>query len=474
MMAAEDNTNYPENRTTTVIVGLGKTGLSCARFLSGRAEPFIVVDSRSEPPYLKQLLSIAPNVECHFGKFDPFVFEQAKRLIVSPGVSVKETLISDARQQGAEVVGDIALFAENAKAPIVAITGSNGKSTVTALLGEMAKNSSVNAVVGGNIGVPALELLSTEDNVTASLTGNKHIEPPDYYVLELSSFQLETTPNLNAHSAIVLNISEDHMDRYANLQEYINAKRNIYNQCRNIVFNRDDEIVSRMLEGLEQKGSDSIVSVGLNEPPGDHDFGVALVDDEEWLVKGAQKIIAASELMLPGRYNQFNALAAMALADTMEIDTDAMRAALRSFQGLPHRMQLVATVNDVQWFNDSKGTNVGATVSAISGMPGSKILIAGGEAKGADFEPLREAIIANNVRLVILIGRDAGLIQNVISGVVKTENVSSLPAAVSLAHAQAKPQETVILSPACASFDMFDNYEHRGEVFMDAVRSLPL
>ena len=474
MMAAEDNSVYPGSRTTTVIVGLGKTGLSCARFLAERNEPFVVVDSRKEPPYIKQLLSIAPNVECYFGKFEDFIFEQAKRLVVSPGVSIKETLISEAIAQGAEVLGDIALFAEYAQAPIVAITGSNGKSTVTALLGEMANKSKVTAIVGGNIGVPALELLQSQDNVVAVTSGKKQQVTPDYYVLELSSFQLETTPHLRAHSAVVLNVSEDHMDRYANLQEYVDAKRNIYNECENIVFNRDDEIVKRMVDGLDRLSASSVISVGMNEPSSDNDYGVALFEDEDWLVKGKQKIISVNELSLPGRHNQFNALAAMALAETMGIDFDAMRAALKTFKGLPHRMQLVATVNDVEWFNDSKGTNVGATVSAISGMTGSKILIAGGEGKGADFEPLREAVIANNVRLVILIGRDAQLIENVVSGVVKTERANSLPEAVHLAHQQAKPKEKVILSPACASFDMFNDYQHRGEVFMEAVRSLPL
>ena len=474
MMAAEDNRLYPGNRTTTVIVGLGKTGLSCARFLAERGESFIVVDSRKEPPYVKQLLNIAPNVECYFGKFESFIFEQAKRLIVSPGVSIKETLISDALAQGAEVLGDIALFAQYAQAPIVAITGSNGKSTVTAWLGEMADKSNLTAIVGGNIGVPALELLSSVDSTVAAVSGRGQLAVPDYYILELSSFQLETTPHLGAHSAVVLNVSEDHMDRYANLQEYVDAKRQIYNDCRNIVFNRNDAIVVKILEKVELKKAGSVISVGLDEPPTDRDYGVAYFGDEEWLVKGKQKIILGSEISLPGRHNQFNALAAMALAETMGIDMDAVIAALKSFKGLPHRMQLVATVNEVQWFNDSKGTNVGATVSAVSGMSGSKILIAGGEGKGADFDPLREAVIANNVRLVVLIGRDAGLIETALAGVVKTERANSLPEAVMIANQLAKPGEKVILSPACASFDMFNDYQHRGEVFMEAVRSLPL
>lgn len=474
MMAAEDNSEYTGNRTATVIVGLGKTGLSCARFLAARGEDFVVVDSRKEPPYVKQLLSVAPNVECHFGKFESFVFEQAKRLIVSPGVSIKETMISDAIAQGAQVTGDIALFAEHANAPIVGITGSNGKSTVTALLGEMANNSSINAIVGGNIGVPALELLSKEEAVLAEVSAQHNQPAVDYYVLELSSFQLETTLHLKAHAAVVLNISEDHMDRYANIQEYIEAKRNVYNECKHIVYNRDDPLVARMMSNVNTETAETVCSVGLSEPESDHDYGVATFTDEQWLVKGKQKIMRTQDLKLPGQHNVFNALTAIALAETMGIEEAAVHAALTTFSGLPHRMQLVATVNQVQWFNDSKGTNVGATVSAISGMPGDKILIVGGEGKDADFEPLREAIIANNVRLVILIGRDAELIEKVIAGVVKTERARSLAAAVKLAHSQAKADEKVILSPACASFDMFKDYQERGEVFMEAVRSLPL
>ena len=258
MMAAEDNTLYPDSRTTTVIVGLGKTGLSCAKFLVSRGEPFVVVDSRKEPPYVKELLSIAPNVECYFGKFDPYIFEQAKRLIVSPGISIKETVISEATSQGAEITGDVALFADNANAPIVAITGSNGKSTVTTLLGEMAGKSNVSAVLGGNLGMPALDLL------VGSVGSDDESLPktPEYYVLELSSFQLETTPQLHAHAAVVLNISEDHMDRYANLQEYIDAKQKVYNQCRNVVFNRDDSLVTEIINSMDAASASSDVSIG--------------------------------------------------------------------------------------------------------------------------------------------------------------------------------------------------------------------
>lgn len=468
MMAAEDMNVYKESDSATVIVGLGKTGLSCAQHLVRQGVPFVVADSRSDPPYLKQLLTIAPNVKCYLGKFDSYVFEQAKQLIVSPGVSVKESVIAAAKARGASIKGDIALFSELANAPIIAITGSNGKSTVTTLVGEMAKSCHVNARVGGNLGVPALDLLAAEVEQGSSAT------PPAYYVLELSSFQLETTPNLHAEAAVVLNLSEDHMDRYANLQEYIDAKMAIYNNCKNIIFNRDDELVVDMMKSVDKSTAQQVISFGLGMPVTEHDYGIATIDDNEWLVKGSQRLLSVHDILIPGRHNQANALAALALGETMGLDMQTMLSVLCEFTGLPHRMQLVANIKDVQWFNDSKGTNVGATVSAIAGMPGNKILIAGGEGKGADFEPLRAAVIANNVRLVILIGKDADKIEKVLSGVVKIERAANMFAAVNVAYKQAKPTEKVILSPACASFDMFNDYQHRGEIFMEAVRNIPL
>ena len=475
MMAAENFNATTGVKGSTVIVGLGKTGLSCARYLVQKGESFVVVDSRADPPGLKQLLSIAPNVECYLGGFEPVAFEQAKRLIVSPGVSIKESVIANAVSRGAEVVGDIALFAAHANAPIVAITGSNGKSTVTSMLGAMAEHAGQNVKVGGNIGVPALDLLSKSSvSATGEVVSEAGPEETDFYVLELSSFQLETTPNLNAFAAVVLNVSADHMDRYANIQEYVAAKQQIYRDCHYRVYNRDDTLGTDMMRNLELSGDDHVVSFGLDVPPSDNDFGIGYRDDVPWLMKGKQDLMRADEMSLPGRHNQANALAALALGEAMKISLDDMLHVLRNFAGLPHRMQLVASINDVHWYNDSKGTNVGATVSAIAGMPGNKILIAGGDGKGADFEPLREAVIANNVRLVILIGKDADRIESVLTGVVQIERAANMNAAVLLANKHAKAQEKVILSPACASFDMFRDYQHRGEVFMDAVRNLPL
>ncbi|MGD8567738.1 MAG: UDP-N-acetylmuramoyl-L-alanine--D-glutamate ligase [Gammaproteobacteria bacterium] len=448
----------------TVIVGLGKTGLSCARYLVRRGEPFVVVDSRANPPGFKELLTIAPNVDCYVGGLEPFVFEQAEKIIVSPGVSVKESVIAGARQRGASIVGDVALFAQQADAPIVAITGSNGKSTVTTMLDAMAQQANLNVKVGGNLGVPALDLLadSTESQ-------EQH---PEFYVLELSSFQLETTPDLHAHAAVVLNISADHMDRYTSLQEYVAAKQNIYHNCQHKVFNRDDPAVAAMIAAQDAQAN-GIVSFGLSAPPTEQDYGLEYDNGQAWLVKGRQRLMAAKDVYLPGRHNQANALAALALGETMNIPVDAMLSVLRRFTGLPHRMQWVATKHNVAWYNDSKGTNVGATVSAIAGMPGNKVLIAGGDGKGADFDPLREAVIANNVRLVILIGKDADRIASVLTGVVQIEKAGDMTAAVAVANKLARPNEKVILSPACASFDMFSDYQQRGEVFMAAVNNLP-
>ena len=475
MMAAEDNNAFTQAGGATVIVGLGKTGLSCARYLAQQGEPFVVVDSRSNPPGLKKLLSIAPNVECYLGGFEPLVFEQAKKLIVSPGVSVKESVIANARAQGTEVIGDIALFAEHADAPIIAITGSNGKSTVTTLVGAMAEHAGLKVRVGGNLGEPALNLLPKNSmDLSGDTQSGQASEKTDYYILELSSFQLETTDNLNAHAAVVLNVSADHMDRYANIQEYVTAKKNVYLNCHHTVINRDDELVVGMTKGNEAVVSEDVVSFGFGAPPSDKDFGIESHDDKAWLAKGTQLLMPVEEISLPGRHNQANALAALALGQTMGIAIDDMLHVLRNFSGLPHRMQLVATIRGVDWYNDSKGTNVGATVSALAGMPGNKILIAGGDGKGADFEPLREAVIANNVRLVILMGKDADRIESVLSGVVQIEKAANMSAAVVLANQLAREADKVILSPACASFDMFNDYQHRGEVFMESVRSLPL
>ena len=433
-----------------LVVGLGKTGLSCARFLRAKGLQVSVVDSREAPPGLQQLHNEYPELPVHTGGFDADLMSRADVLVVSPGISVQEPAIVSARARGAEVVGDVELFARLVTAPVIAITGSNGKSTVTALLGEMAIAAGKQVGVGGNIGTPVLELLD---------------KGYELYVLELSSFQLETTYSLNARAAVVLNVSPDHMDRYADLAAYTEAKQAVYRGDGVMVLNADDPVVSAMAEEGRQ-----LSWFSLDEARGEQ-YGLQLHADKLWLARGSERIIGADELKIPGRHNLANALAALALGEAAGLSRAAMVQALRTFPGLPHRTQWVANINGVDWYNDSKGTNVGATVAAIEGLDGPLILIAGGEGKGADFSELRAAL-ADKVRLLILIGRDARLIAEAVAGCCEVIFATDMDDAVQQAASQARSGDSVLLSPACASFDMFSGYEQRGEVFMAAVRGL--
>jgi UDP-N-acetylmuramoylalanine--D-glutamate ligase len=433
-----------------LVVGLGKTGLSCARFLARRGLEVAVVDSRARPPGLEELRAEYPDMAIATGGFETGLMERAEVLVVSPGISVKEPAIVAARQRGAEVIGDVEIFARLAKAPVIAITGSNGKSTVTSLVGEMAASAGRQVGVGGNIGTPVLELLDGDYEL---------------YVLELSSFQLETTYSLQPLAAVVLNVSPDHMDRYANEAEYAEAKRGIYRGEGVMVINEDDPAVLAMAEAGRK-----VVGFTVEEAEDDL-YGLKCVDDQLWLARGEQGLIAADELKIPGKHNLANALAALALGEAAGLSLEAMLETLRRFPGLPHRTQWVAEVNGVNWYNDSKGTNVGATVAAIEGLEGWLVLIAGGDGKGADFTPLRPAV-ADKVREVILIGRDGPAIAEAVEGATEIRYAKDMEDAVHQAAEVALPGESVLLSPACASFDMFKNYEQRGEVFMAAVRGL--
>lgn len=456
--ATADMTAYEpqadENCCKTLIVGLGQSGLSCARFLHGRGFPVMVVDSRENPPALESLQAEMPDVAVITGGFDPDIFAAAERLIVSPGVTVQEPLIQKARSQGVEILGDIELFAREAQAPIVAITGSNGKSTVTTLVGEMARQAGVRVAVGGNLGPPALELLS--DDV-------------ELYVLELSSFQLETTHSLQPSVAVVLNVSPDHLDRYPDRQAYEATKAGIYRGAEVRVFNRDEPRVMAMVERRE---GDLLFTL---EAPEADEFGLCQQEDELWLCRGKQRLLPAAEVRIPGRHNLANALAALALGSTLKLPMPAMLEALRAFTGLPHRTQLVAKHAGVCWYNDSKATNVGACIAALKGFAaeekGCTVLIAGGDCKGADFSLLAD-IIEETVLAVVLIGRDASQIEAALNGRVPMVRVADMEEAVAQAAAFAHPGDRVLLSPACASLDMYKNFSHRGEVFMAAVRGL--
>ena len=438
----------------TLIVGLGQTGLSCARFLAGQGVQVAVADSRSEPPGLEALHADYPDIAVFLGPFDERLFDSVERLVVSPGVPLSTPQIDAARRRGVPVIGDIELFARVVQAPVVAITGSNGKSTVTTLIGEMAGASGIRVAVGGNLGTPALDLL--DDSV-------------ELYVLELSSFQLETTESLQAAVATVLNVSPDHMDRYADVDAYAAAKARVLRGAGVGVYNADDPVVAAM------GGADDAWYFTLGESQNDKMFGVCAIDGTDYLCRGEQPLLAAADLKIPGLHNRANALAALAIGTALGFDLGVMLEALRRFRGLPHRTEFVAEINGVSWYNDSKGTNVGASVAALEGLhkgdASRTVLIAGGDCKGADFSAL-PAVLATCARGVVLIGRDAGRIAVVLPEGLTGEPAQDMDDAVVKAAAMARPGDRVLLSPACASFDMFTGYAQRGERFMQAVRRL--
>jgi len=436
----------------TLIVGLGTTGLSCARFLSAQGVQVAVADSRNEPPGLEALNAEYPDIAVFLGPFDDRLFDSAERLVVSPGVPVATPQIDAARQRGIPVIGDIELFARAATAPVVAITGSNGKSTVTTLLGEMARACGIRVAVGGNLGTPALDLLD---------------ESVELYVVELSSFQLETTESLQAAVATVLNVSPDHMDRYAGIEAYAAAKSRVMQGAGVGVYNADDPVVAAM------SGADDAWYFTLGESQHDKMFGVCPIDGRAYLCRGEQPLLAADELRIPGLHNRANALAALAMGTALGFDLTTMLEALRNYRGLPHRTEFVAEINRVSWYNDSKGTNVGASIAALRGLDRADttrtVLIAGGDCKGADFAPLA-AVFEACARGLVLIGRDSAEIAAVAPATVPVLIAKDMDDAVAKAAAMAMPGDRVLLSPACASFDMYSGYAQRGDRFMQAVR----
>lgn len=437
----------------TIVLGLGVTGLSCVRHLVAQGVNLAVADTRANPPGLTELQRDFPDIPVFLGAFDAALLSSADRLIVSPGIAAATPEIAAAAQQGTQVLGDIELFAQEVAAPVAAITGSNGKSTVTTLLGEMAQAAGIAVAVGGNLGRPALDLLD------ASV---------ELYVLELSSFQLETTQSLRAAVATVLNVSPDHMDRYASIEEYAAAKQRILQQAGVGVINVDDPAVAPM------SGADDRWSFTLGESIEDKMFGVATIDGRDYLCRGEQPLLSADELLIPGSHNRANALAALAMGTALGFALTAMLEVLRRFRGLPHRTEFVAEHDGVRWYNDSKGTNVGATTAALRGLDigdsTRTVLIAGGDCKGADFAPLCD-VLEHCVRGVVLIGRDADQIAEVLPKGMPSQMATTLDEAVDLAAELACPGDRVVLSPACASFDMFDSYVQRGDRFMQAVRS---
>lgn len=436
-----------------LVIGLGKTGLSCVRYLARQGHQVAVTDDRLDPPGLATVHDELPDVALFLGRFEPDAFTHAEQIVVSPGVPLTLPLITTARARGVEIIGDIELFARAATAPIIAITGSNGKSTVTTLVGEMARAAGRNAKVGGNLGTPALDLLPID------------AVDPDLYVLELSSFQLESTHSLKPRAAVILNISPDHLDRYQDLDEYAKAKQRIYQHAELQVVNLDDAYAARLADLARPS-----IGFGVQPPSADH-YGVRDFGTQAWLMQGSERLLPAAEIRMVGRHNLSNALAALALGDAVGLSRAAMFDTLRTFGGLPHRTQWVAESNGVVWYNDSKGTNVGATLAAVQGMDRPVVLIAGGLAKGADFRMLRDAL-KGRVRALVLIGQDASQLEVALQGVAAMVRADDMSAAVKLAAELALPGDAVLLSPACASFDMFKGYDHRGDVFMHAVLEL--
>jgi UDP-N-acetylmuramoylalanine--D-glutamate ligase len=433
----------------SVIVGLGRTGLSAARHLAARGHRLIVTDSRAEPPGLAELRRLVPQAETALGGFDPAVLEGADQIVVSPGVSLGEPFLRMAASRGLDLVGDIELFAREAGGRVVGITGTNGKSTVTTLVGEFAKAAGIAVRVGGNLGEPALDLLEGP--------------PAAMYVLELSSYQLETTHSLQLEAAAVLNVTPDHLDRYADLAEYAAAKARIFERAGTAVVNLDDELVLRMPRPGQRR-------VGFSLTRGDADFRLLSQGGEEWLAEGAQALLPRSALR--GRHNAANALAALAVGSVAGLPREAMAGVLRSFSGLPHRAERVRDWRGIAWIDDSKGTNVGATAAAIAGLDGPLVLIAGGEGKGQDFTPLGPAC-KGKVKHAVLIGRDAARLAAALAGSCPVSFADTMEGAVGAAASLACRGDTVLLSPACASFDMFRDYAHRGAAFAAAVRGLP-
>lgn len=450
MSAAAKNFREQLADAAVLVIGCGTSGVSAARFAAGCGATVRVVDSRDEPPGAPALHRDCPQASLVVGTFNLAVLEGMTHIVVSPGVDLRDPLIAAARERGLDVIGDIEWFARVVDAPVLAITGSNGKSTVTAWLGEIAAAAGLNAAVGGNFGTPALDLLA---------------EDVDLYVLELSSFQLELTESLRARAATVLNVSADHIDRHGDLERYAAIKASIFDGAEVAILNNDDARVAAMPAGTARVvrfGSDVAADYRLID---DASSGGAV------LARGDQPWLACDALRLAGRHNQLNALAAWALAQAAGIDETAIRAGLQSFAGLPHRCQTVAEINGVRWINDSKGTNLGALMASLDGMTAPVVLIAGGQAKGADFAALGP-LAAAKTRAVIVFGQDRERIAVAVADHAPVHRVQTLREAVTEAAQLAESGDSVLLSPGCASFDQFDGYAQRGEHFVAAVQEL--
>jgi UDP-N-acetylmuramoylalanine--D-glutamate ligase len=439
----------PQQVEKDLVLGLGATGLSVARFLKRAGRDAVFHDSREEPPGLHELDELWPDAERQLGGNE--LPANVVRVIVSPGIADSNALVETARDADLEIVSDIELFAHEAKAPFVGVTGSNGKSTVTTLLYHMCRASGHSALAGGNLGKPALDLLAEEQ--------------PEFYVLELSSFQLQRTKSLPAKVAVLLNVTPDHLDWHASEEEYRESKYRIFREAESAVINRGDGAAAERTEHIER-----VISFGL-DTPGDGHYGIRREDDQVFLARGDNVLLAVSELALFGLHNQANALAALAAGELLGLDQQAMLQVLCEFPGLPHRMQFVRRVAAVNYVNDSKATNVAAAIASIQSVDGMLVLIAGGEGKGGDFSALAEPL-EKKLRAAVLIGRDAEAIEAALDTIVPTYFARDMDDAVEQAAAFAESDDTVLLAPACASFDQFENYAARGDAFCRAVEAL--
>lgn len=434
-----------------LVVGLGKTGCSVCRFLHEQRLAFDAVDNRDNPPLLIEAKRWIGDGRV-YQSFSAELFSQYDVLIVSPGIAISTPSIQSAIDSGVEVIGDVELFARAVAAPVIAVTGSNGKSTVVAWLDSVLKETSLHAVLCGNIGEPVLSSLD---------------DSADVYIVELSSFQLETTFSLKPLSATVLNVSEDHMDRYDNLEHYAAVKRKIYRYSENLVINAEDAHTWP----LEDPGAlTGVIRFGAERPVGSG-LGLRQHEGASWLATVDSIIIAEQDLPLPGLHNVLNALAVIALLRPLGLTQQEITNGLKAFTGLPHRTQLVREIAGVRWYNDSKGTNVDACEKAIGAMAGPVILIMGGQGKDADFSSLR-GIVKQHVKTLILMGQDAAIIAAALRDIVEPLDATDMSDAVTQAARRAEPGDVVLLSPACASFDMFDSFEHRGDAFIQAVQQV--
>jgi UDP-N-acetylmuramoylalanine--D-glutamate ligase len=452
---------------TVLVLGLGQTGISCIRWLVGRGATLRAADHGEAPAFLREVRADFPGVRVELGAFREESLEGVDAVVASPGIALREPLLRKALAKGIPVLGDVEIFAGEIAAArklaaggkgaikVLGVTGTNGKSTVTMMADAMCKAASRQSAAVGNIGAPVLDVL-------AAAQAHGH---PEVYVLELSSYQLETVASLELDAAAVLNVTQDHLDRHGSMEAYAEAKARIFAHCRTRVLNRDDARCRGMAAGARE-----VFTFGMQEPRGEGEWGLDAA--RAMLRRDGRDLMPVSEIAVPGLHNALNALAAHALCSAIGLPERQMAAALREFKGLPHRVELVAEAGGVRFYDDSKGTNVSASVAALEGFAAPVVLIAGGEGKGQDFSPLAPAV-KKHARAVVLIGRDAPALGKAIAGTgVAVEHATTMEAAVAAAFALARDGDAVLLSPACASLDMFRNYGHRGEVFASAARAL--